>query len=112
MRYDRVRSTGLAMTMEVLHGVILLSLGAMAIVTMVNIVGFRSLRPGSSRQGPLVSVLIPARNEERNIERVLDLLAEQDYPEYEVIVLDDQSRDRTPTLVRQRMDLPAAPVAD
>jgi chlorobactene glucosyltransferase len=44
---------------------------------------------------PRISLLVPARNEERSIEEcVLSLLA-QEYPEFEVIVLDDNSEDRT-----------------
>lgn len=44
---------------------------------------------------PRVSVLVPARNEERNIEACINSLLEQDYPDYEVIVLDDHSTDET-----------------
>lgn len=45
--------------------------------------------------GPLVSVLIPARNEEENILALLNSLAEQDYQNYEVLIIDDNSSDRT-----------------
>lgn len=44
---------------------------------------------------PLVSVLVPARNEGGNIEKCILSLLEQDYPNYEVIVLDDNSEDDT-----------------
>jgi chlorobactene glucosyltransferase len=44
---------------------------------------------------PKVSVLVPARNEERNINRCLQSLLQQDYPNYEVVVLNDDSEDRT-----------------
>jgi chlorobactene glucosyltransferase len=40
-------------------------------------------------------VLIPARNEEENIGRCLESLIDQNYENYEIIVLDDQSTDRT-----------------
>jgi chlorobactene glucosyltransferase len=93
-----------AMTTDFLNGIILLSLSAMGAVTIVNIVGFASLSRRRSPQGARISVLIPARNEERNIGRVLDLLASQDYPDYEVIVLDDQSEDLTASVVRQHME--------
>ncbi|MFQ6069104.1 MAG: glycosyltransferase [Candidatus Aminicenantales bacterium] len=42
---------------------------------------------------PLVSVLVPMRNEERNIENCLRSLLKQDYPCLEIIVLDDNSTD-------------------
>jgi len=48
---------------------------------------------------PLVSVLIPARNEERNIGRCLTSVLGQDYPNFEVLVLDDNSFDRTAEIV-------------
>ncbi|MFO7638998.1 MAG: glycosyltransferase [bacterium] len=50
---------------------------------------------------PRVSVLLPARDEERNIVAVVESLAGQDYPDYELLVLDDGSTDRTPELLRE-----------
>jgi chlorobactene glucosyltransferase len=48
---------------------------------------------------PMVSIIVPARNEEKNIERcVLSLLA-QDYPRFEVIVVDDCSEDETGSIL-------------
>jgi len=44
---------------------------------------------------PMVSVLIPARNEERSIASCVRSILEQDYPSFEVLVLDDQSSDNT-----------------
>lgn len=49
----------------------------------------------SSCDRPLVSVLVPARNEEENIRRCLQSLLAQDYPRLEVLVLDDCSTDGT-----------------
>jgi chlorobactene glucosyltransferase len=51
---------------------------------------------------PLVSILIPARNEQRNIGECLDSLTAQDYLEMEIIVLDDDSSDATADIVRER----------
>lgn len=44
---------------------------------------------------PMVSVLIPARNEERSIAGCVQSILAQDYPSFEVLVLDDQSSDGT-----------------
>lgn len=59
-----------------------------------------SLRPRIKR-GRMVSVLIPARNEERNIGPCLDSLLAQSYTNFEVVVLDDQSNDRTWEIIRE-----------
>jgi glycosyltransferase involved in cell wall biosynthesis len=48
---------------------------------------------------PRVSLIIAARNEELNIETALDSLLAQDYPDYEVIVVDDRSADATPQIL-------------
>lgn len=48
----------------------------------------------------LVSVLIPARNEVKNIGSCLNFILTQDYKNLEVFVLDDQSTDRTKEIVQ------------
>ena len=48
---------------------------------------------------PLISVLIPARDEENNIGACLESLRRQDYPNFEVLVLDDNSVDDTALIV-------------
>ena len=48
---------------------------------------------------PLVSVLVPARDEEKNIGACLESLQKQDYRNFEVIVLDDNSSDNTAGIV-------------
>ncbi len=50
---------------------------------------------------PKVSVLIPARDEEININECLDSLLDQDYPNYEILVIDDNSGDRTWEILKQ-----------
>ncbi len=45
--------------------------------------------------GAMVSVIVPARNEEQNIRRCVQSLLEQDYEWYEVIAVDDASTDAT-----------------
>ena len=51
----------------------------------------------------LVTVLMPARNEERAIGRALDSVTGQTYPHLQVVVVDDGSTDRTAQVVRSRM---------
>lgn len=44
---------------------------------------------------PRVSIIVPARNEQRNIRQALQSLLELNYPDYELIVADDRSEDMT-----------------
>ncbi len=44
---------------------------------------------------PFVSIVVPVRNEERNLPRLLPTLLSQRYPNYEVVVVNDQSTDAT-----------------
>ena len=48
---------------------------------------------------PPASIIICARNEEDNLRRNLPLFLQQDYPTYEVIVVDDNSTDKTAEVV-------------
>jgi glycosyltransferase involved in cell wall biosynthesis len=49
----------------------------------------------SSSRNPLVSIIVPARNEEADIEQTLKRLLALDYDNYEVIAVNDRSTDRT-----------------
>ena len=51
--------------------------------------------------GPFVSIIVPARNEEANIRRCVEALLSQDYPHYEVIVLEDRSSDGTSGILQE-----------
>lgn len=53
----------------------------------------------TQNQRPRVSVILPARNEELFIGRCLDSLVAQDYPDYEVIAIDDSSEDSTASII-------------
>ncbi|MEM0897855.1 MAG: glycosyltransferase family 2 protein, partial [Verrucomicrobiota bacterium] len=73
-----------------------------AVVFLLNLKEFR--RPGvrrlSSAEWPSVSVLIPARDEEANIETVLRSVLSSEHIDLEVVVLDDHSTDRTVEIVK------------
>lgn len=49
---------------------------------------------------PFVSVIIPARNEQRNVEQCLRSVLSSRYPSFEVLVVDDHSSDGTGDLAR------------
>src|ERR1044071_1697871 len=55
----------------------------------------KDVKPSPQSVWPKVSVIIAARNEERNIEEALQSILHQDYRELEIIVVNDRSTDRT-----------------
>ncbi len=48
-----------------------------------------------SKELPPISVILCARNEADNLRKILPAILEQDYPQFEVIVIDDASTDET-----------------
>ena len=57
---------------------------------------------GKTGDNDLVSVLIPARNEEKNIGRLLASINQLSYSNIEILVFDDQSEDNTASIVEQK----------
>ena len=49
---------------------------------------------------PVVSVVVPARNEERSLRDCVESICASDYPAFEVIVVDDRSDDGTAEVAR------------
>lgn len=62
------------------------------------------LDPKHPDRWPLLSVIIPACNEADTIEMALSTLLEQDYPNLEIILVDDRSTDNTARVVTQKAD--------
>ena len=82
----------------VLGGLLLALVGVLANLACFR--GLRSAAPPGAGDAPRVSILVPARNEAHNIEPCVASLLAQDYPDFELIVLDDHSADGTGDLVR------------
>jgi hypothetical protein len=57
---------------------------------------------------PSLTIVVPARNEEAEIEPALRSLLQLDYPRYEVVAIDDRSTDRTGAIMEQLAAEPAA----
>ena len=54
-----------------------------------------------SKTRPKVSIILPARNEEKFIGKCLNSLIDQDYENYEIVVIDDSSDDSTSKIIKQ-----------
>ncbi|MES2275299.1 MAG: glycosyltransferase [Bacteroidota bacterium] len=65
------------------------------VVSLFNFLSDPKLRRIMKPYHDKVSILVPARNEEDNILTLLQSIHQQDYSNYEVIVLDDNSTDNT-----------------
>jgi chlorobactene glucosyltransferase len=77
--------------------------GALALSSttlLVNMLWFRQPGGKLSSDAPRVSVLVPARNEARNIGSCVRSLLAQNYPNFELLVLDDGSEDETGAILR------------
>jgi len=59
------------------------------------------LLPSIIKENPLISVLVPARNEEENIKKCIVSLTKQDYKNIEILVLDDNSTDNTENILKE-----------
>ena len=77
----------------------------LAFLALNLILNLRNLKvPGNIRvpkPAPMVSILVAARNEEDNIGDCLMSLQKQDYPNFEVLILDDRSTDNTAEIVNK-----------
>jgi chlorobactene glucosyltransferase len=56
---------------------------------------------GTGTAQPLISIIVPARNEARNIQRCIEGLQSQTYSNLETIIVDDGSTDATPDILDQ-----------
>ncbi|WP_347860732.1 glycosyltransferase [Salimicrobium sp. PL1-032A] len=79
--------------------IFLIGAAGLFVWTFVNLLFLPSLSHYQSEKRPLVSILIPLRNEEENIEALLDSLKQITYENVEFLMLDDQSEDKTHDLL-------------
>jgi glycosyltransferase involved in cell wall biosynthesis len=76
-------------------------LGIRILVILIN-AGFYFRTFGKFHKGTqMISILVPARNEEVHLPRLLDDLLAQDFDNYEVWICDDHSTDRTPVVLEE-----------
>lgn len=85
----------------VLAALVAFALLILWITALSNLLAFPRLRQGESPQRPpVISFLVPARNEAATIRETVQHLLAQNYPSFELIVLDDGSSDRTAQFAR------------
>jgi chlorobactene glucosyltransferase len=84
------------------HGIVLAVLVWSLVMIVANLSCFDGLRaaPAFEPDAPMVSILVPARNEALNIGACAGSLLAQDYPNWELLVLDDHSDDGTGEILR------------
>jgi len=93
------------MLQAILVGAVFQSLLTLGLV-FLNLAVIRKLSRsggGAAREQiafPFVSIVVPARDEERGIEAGVGSLLAQDYPDLEVLVVNDRSSDRTGEILR------------
>lgn len=89
----------------------LLGLGIIAWVHSQYHMDVVVLRAEAPADAPLISICVPARNEEKNIRRCVEALLAQTYPNFEIIILDDRSTDSTRLILEElrKADYQSAP---
>lgn len=89
------------MNLLLYHYSLLALLSFLFAVLISNLIYIKAVNPGARPPDfPFVSILVPARNEALNIEACVRSLLGQDYPCFELIVLDDHSEDETIRILR------------
>lgn len=68
--------------------------------TLLNLRLVPRLTPRVLARWPLVSIIVPARDEERSIERAVGAFLAQTYPNFELIVVNDRSVDATGAILQ------------
>lgn len=87
-----------------IYSLVILVIGLYSIITtLLNIRYFRRIADveikTTGEDIPLVSIIIPARNEEEALPRLLNSLLKQKYKNIEILVINDQSTDKTQEII-------------
>ncbi len=86
----------------VLYAVLVLLFQGVALYLALQMPHLRAPLGPVPARGPLVTVIVPARNEEGDLPACLDGLLAQSYPNLEIVVVDGGSTDRTAEIARAR----------
>lgn len=80
---------------------ILIFTTAQLLIALSNLIFLQSFPKTNNISNDLISVLIPVRNEEKNIANILTDLHNQDYQNIEILIFNDQSTDGTEKILEQ-----------
>ena len=78
-----------------------LSASSLLVLSWNAVAAPRLRRTDAPRTFPKVSVLVPCRDEEANLPRVLESWSRVQYPDWELVVLDDRSEDSTREILEE-----------
>lgn len=81
--------------MQILFYVFLAAAGIQSIYFLIFIIAFAGKRSAPEHKFPPVSVVVAAHDEEENLRQLLPLLLNQDYPSFEIIIVEDRSNDES-----------------
>jgi chlorobactene glucosyltransferase len=84
------------------------TLSFVTVTTIISIYNFFTaprIRKSKEKliSAPLISILVPARNEEQNIDHCISDVCKQSYQNYELTILDDESEDGTASIVKNKI---------
>ncbi|MBZ5545390.1 MAG: glycosyltransferase [Acidobacteriia bacterium] len=98
--------------LEILLVGVLLAWVGLGLLTVWGLTGTRILKPGQPAElpspAPRISILVAARDEEEALPAALESLLALDYSEYDVILVDDDSTDRTGAIADEWAKRPAS----
>jgi chlorobactene glucosyltransferase len=86
--------------LELLWGLALAATALMLFMSVLNAVTAPRLEQAPPARPARVSLLIPARDEEANLAVLLPMLSRLEWPDLEILILDDQSGDATADIVK------------
>ncbi len=99
--YRSLQAVRIHFMVETLYLTSILSYTARSLYFVLGAARERAIVPHTAEYEPLVSIVVPARNEEQNIVRCIESIAAVDYPlsKLELIVVDDRSTDATSNIL-------------
>ncbi len=81
--------------MQILFYVFLVTAGLQMTYLLFFIIVFSRKRVAPENQFPPVSIVVASHDEETNLRQLIPLLSAQDYPAFEIIVVEDRSNDES-----------------